>query len=121
MVKRKTIPMDEGDPMKNTSVTCGYSIVPIICSITLGSIMVLTLILLGVVRRLQGEMPLMANCSAVIAAMCQRPDEDVDAARLPVQWGSVRDGGENGEEGGIGHCCFSSKEVGRPVEGRLYR
>jgi len=34
-------------------------------------------------------MPLVATCSAAISAACHRPEQDVDAHLLPVQWGII--------------------------------
>lgn len=82
MIKRRTVPYDNGDPMDNTSATCGYPIIPIIFSISLGGIMPLTLIILAVFRRLPAGVPLLGNCSAVISAACHLPKEDDNAARF---------------------------------------
>ena len=116
MIKRRTVPYDRGDPMDNTAVTCGYSVIPIVFSITLGGLMLLTLIMLAIFRRLPAGMPLLGNCSAVISAACHRPKEDMDAARLPVQWGVI--GNAYGQE--MGHCTLTSMEVTKPIEGQLY-
>lgn len=116
MIKRRTVPYDNGDPMDNTSATCGYSIIPIIFSISLGGIMLLTLIILAVFRRLPAGVPLLGNCSAVISAACHRPKKGDNSARLPVQWGAVGD--VNGRA--IGHCALTSMEVTEPIEGRFY-
>lgn len=116
MIKRRTVPYGNGDLMDNTSVTCGYSIIPIIFSISLGGMMLLILIMLAVFRRLPAGMPLLGNCSAVISAACHRPKEDENAARLPVRWGAVGDA----DGRGIGHCALTSMEVTKPIAGRLY-
>lgn len=54
------------------------------------------------------------SSSAAISAACHRPETDVDAAVLPVRWGSVR------VERPVGHCCFTSFEYSFPQEGKLY-
>ena len=59
-------------------------------------------------------MPLARSCSAAISAAFHRPEEDVNAALLPVSWGAVS------TDGPIVHCCFTSFEVSPPVEGELY-
>lgn len=116
MIKRRTVPFDNGDPMDNTSVTCGYSIIPIIFSISRGGVMLLFLIILAVFRRLLAGMPLLGDWSAVISAACHRPKEDENAARLPVRWGAVGDA--DGQE--IGHCALTSIRVTKPIAGRLH-
>lgn len=116
MIKRRTVPYDNGDPMDNTSVTCGCSIIPIIFSISLGGIMLLTLIIPTVFRRLPAGVPLLGNCSAVISAACHLPKEDDNAAVLPIQWGAVGDA----DGRAIGHCALTSMEVTRSIKGRLY-
>lgn len=93
--------------------TCGYSPIAIITVIPLGALLLLVVIANGFRKYKQG-MPLAGSCSAAISAACHRPREDVDAAVLPVLWGSV------GTEGPIGHCCFTSFEISAPVEGELY-
>lgn len=111
MIKRRTVPYDNGDSMDNTSATCGYRIIPIIFSISLCGMMPLTLIILAVFRRLPAGVPLLGNCSAVISAAYHLPKEDDNAARRAVA-----------DPGGraIGHCGLTNMEVTRPIEGRLY-
>ncbi|KAL8977763.1 MAG: hypothetical protein Q9205_006503 [Flavoplaca limonia] len=94
-------------------LTCGYSPGAIVLAISVGSLIMLGAALLGL-RRYTPEMPLAATCSAAISAACHRPDDDQDAAALPLQWGVVS------TKDGIGHCCFSSKLVGPLVPGRMY-
>lgn len=93
--------------------TCGYSPIAIITIIPLGALLLLVVIAIGF-REYRKGMPLAGSCSAAISAACHRPEEDVDAAVLPVLWGVVS------TEGPIGHCCFTSFEVSRPVEGESY-
>lgn len=69
----------------------------------------------------KSRLPPIRFCSAVISAACHRPDWDPEAHKKQLQWGevtSLRFDGEGGEI--IGHCCFTSDEVVRPEEGRLY-
>ena len=112
----RPVPNDDRYAMENTSVNCGYSIIPIIFSISLGGMMLLTLIMLAAFRCLPAGMPLMGNCSTVISAACHRSKEDKNAARLPVQWGAIGD--VDGQE--IGHCTLISMKVTKPIEGHLY-
>ena len=101
-----------GDPMTLIS-TCGYSPIAIITVIPLGVLLLLVVIANGF-RKYSKSMPLARSCSAAISAACHRPEEDKDAALLPVLWGAVD------TDGPIGHCCFTSFEVSPPVEGSSY-
>lgn len=82
-------PMDLDDGVVETASTCGYSPIPIILTIGFGSLMTLSLILLGM-RRFKSPVPLASNCSAVISAACHRPPDDTNAALKPVMWGEVK-------------------------------
>ena len=93
--------------------SCGYSPIAIITVIPVGALLLLAVIATGF-RKYRKGIPLAGSCSAAISAACHRPEEDVDAALLPVLWGAVS------TEGPIGHCCFTSFEVSPPVEGKLY-
>ena len=93
--------------------TIGYSCIAIITVIILGTIVVILGIAFGF-RRYKPGMPLVTSCSAAISAACHRPDGDEDAASKRVMWGVV------GAQDGVGHCCFTSWEVERPVEGEWY-
>ncbi|KAL9611692.1 MAG: hypothetical protein Q9167_003687 [Letrouitia subvulpina] len=94
--------------------TCGYSCIAIITVIFLGSLALIFGNLNGF-RRYRDGMPLVGSCSAAISAACHRPENDVDAAVLPVKWGAV----EGTEK--VGHCCFTSLEVTPPVKGQIYK
>lgn len=85
------------DPGKELISTCGCSPIPIITVIPLEALLLLVLIANGFRKDKKG-MSLAASCSAAISAACHRPEEDVDAAVLPVLWGSVC------TESPIGHC-----------------
>jgi len=97
----------------NSVSTVGYSCIAIFCALILGSIAVLGGIINGF-RKFDDGIPLVGSCSAAISAACHRPSEDSMARLKPVMWGAV--GGDNG----VGHCCFSSLEVHRPVAGDVY-
>lgn len=99
---------------ESVTVTCGYSIIAIITGIIFGAILIIIVLLNGS-RRYKAGMPLAAYSSAAISAACHRPEEDVDASVLPVQWGSVTP-----EDAIIGHCCLTSFEVSSPFEGNIY-
>ena len=104
---------DGAEVTDNSISSIGYSSIAIITAIALGTVMVLLGILTGF-RRYPPGMPLAASCSAAISAACHRPEGDTDAAEKPLIWGAVE------TEGNIGHCCFTSFEVEKPVVGRLY-
>ena len=102
----------ETNNLQYTLSTIGYSCIAIITVIFLGTVVMLLGLLNGF-RRHQG-MPVAGSCSAAISAACHRPEEDVNAANKPVMWGVVS------SENGVGHCCFTSFEVSRPVPGEHY-
>ncbi|KAL8701122.1 MAG: hypothetical protein Q9201_005087 [Fulgogasparrea decipioides] len=94
-------------------LSCGYSPGAIVLAIIVGTFIMLGAVLLGL-RTYAPGMPLAATCSAAISAACHAPEDDPDAAVLPVQWGVVS------IKNGIGHCCFSSKLVAPPIPGHMY-
>jgi hypothetical protein len=68
-------------------------------------------------------MPIGGTNSAVISAAYHVTYTDDDEGKAlddvvdrPQQWGVIVEGTKDG----IGHCCFSDKEVEKPVEGCLY-
>jgi hypothetical protein len=100
------------------SNTCGYSPIAMLAVVLLAIFMVATVLGFGYVPYKSG-MPLAGSCSLAISAACH-PDEDsksetTNMSEEALQWGVV---GTNAD--GIGHCAFSSKEVGPLVEGRVY-
>ena len=103
---------DKTNSLKTLS-TCGYSNIAIISVIIVESIIILLRILIES-RKYKKNMLLVESYSAVISAACHALTNDPDASLLPVLWGVV----ENRDP--IGHCCFSSLNVSRPVEGNLY-
>ena len=109
---------DDGvlDPYSSSysASTVGYSCIAIITVIALGGIVVIIGILHGF-KRYKPGIPLAGSCSAAISAACHRPNEDVDAAYKPLMWGAVESSGP------IGHCCFTSFEVTKPVKGQKYQ
>ena len=61
-------------------------------------------------------MPLVSTCSAAISAACHRPEMDIDAHLLPVQWEVVENDGTGPER-----CAFTtSRYVYPPVPGKEY-
>jgi len=106
----------DGEEMTDDDISSvGYSCAPIVCIIVLGSCMLFVAVGMGF-RRFASHIPVAGSCSVAIAAACHRPDHDVDAAVLPVQWGEVISEGT----GELGHCCFTSDEVQEMVPGRMY-
>lgn len=94
--------------------TVGYSCIAIITVIALGGIVVIIGILHGF-KRYKPGIPLAGSCSAAISAACHRPNEDVDAPYKAVMWGAVK------SKNPVGHCCFTSFEVTKPVKGQKYQ
>lgn len=103
----------EKDSESSDISNIGFSLPPIITAMIIGFLMLAFLIGLGF-RKL-GSMPVAGSCSVAISAACHRPEEDVDAALLPVQWGEVQ-----GTKDGVGHACFTSQAVTPLVPGRIY-
>lgn len=107
-------------------VVVGYSCIAILSAITLGSVAILTGILMGFRRYSGGAMPLAGSSSAAISAACHQPSHDRDAAEKPLLWGVPEndlDKSSNGNSAAgadVGHCCFTSLPALPPVEGRLY-
>lgn len=93
----------------------GFSCIAIIFAIALGLIILLVCIGYGF-RRYQGTIPLAMANSLAISAACHRPEDDTNAARLPVMWGEII----TEEDSAVGHCCISSHAVCPPTDGRLY-
>ncbi len=82
-----------------------------------GGLLIVFVLCLGA-RRLKPGTQLAGSCSAAISAACHQPPDDDGAAEMPVLWGKLSK--EMMKEGQIGHCCFSSFSVERPVPGELY-
>jgi hypothetical protein len=96
------------------AVTCGYSVLPIVVTLALGGVMLISM-LLNACRWRRTGMPVVGTSSAAISAACH-PEDGADSS-LPLQWGVVE---QYMSEGGVGRCAFSSELVTSPVEGALY-
>lgn len=99
----------------------GYSCLPIMLVIILGTTMLLLAWIISRRKFDNGALPIAGSCSVAIAAACHRPDDDVDAAYLPISWGditAVQDYELAADD--VGHCCFTSYEVQDPFHGRWY-
>jgi hypothetical protein len=96
--------------------TCGYSPIAMLVVIIIGALMVAAVIGFGYIPYNRG-MPLAGSCSLAISAACHPPPtgEDAVLSEQKLQFGVVSTSGD-----GIGHCAFSSKEVGKLVKGRTY-
>jgi hypothetical protein len=96
--------------------TCGYSPIAIIFAIGLGSLMVLTLPILGL-RRFKSNIPVAGSCSAAISAACHPPMTNKEAAQKCVMWGEIVL--ENSLLGKVGfdsdvpgaHYSFTSQDI----------
>lgn len=119
------------DP-SNDIITCAYTPVAILSSIFVGGFMFISLV--GLSRqRLDSAMPVAGSCSLAIAAACHpkfdpnlhggQNEGELDSERedeqhmglLPVQWGAVP------VDGPLGHCSFTSGDVGMPEKGKEYQ
>lgn len=98
--------------------SCGYSPIAIISVLVLGILMIIGGIAVGFVPYRSG-INQAGSCSAAISAACHNSAlEGVDghtASTGKVKWGVVGRGTD-----GVGHCAFSTEEVGFPQEGQLY-
>jgi len=107
---------DDGSFDASSSIsTVGYSCIAIFCALVLGGVAVVCGIVNGF-RRYDDGIPLVGSCSAAISAACHPQRGDEMAFLKPVMWGKVHEDRTDG----LGHCCFSSFEVERPVSGELY-
>lgn len=105
-----------GDPGVATDTSqIGYSCPPIICCIILGSVMLMVALGQGF-RKFASGIPVASSCSVAISTACHRPESDIDAASMPVLWGTVDDG----KTDEVGHVSFSSQDVGDLIPGRMY-
>ncbi|KAK5124153.1 hypothetical protein LTR85_001856 [Meristemomyces frigidus] len=93
----------------------GYSCLPILCVIILGTCMLIAALGFGF-RKFASHIPVAGSCSVALAAAAHRPKDDVDAAFLPVRWGDVHSEGNDD----LRHCCFTSEEVHDLIPGRMY-
>ncbi|KAF2136045.1 uncharacterized protein K452DRAFT_215267, partial [Aplosporella prunicola CBS 121167] len=69
-------------------VTCGYSLVAIICTIVVALIMMVVTIIMARMKKLKPGIPLVGSNSVAIAAACHAPTDGADP-RKPVKWGEV--------------------------------
>lgn len=103
--------------IERSELTCGYSPLAVIFTLIAGVLMVVGIAAFGSIR-LKSNMPVVANCSAAIAAACHVPVEDHEkgARGWKVQWGVTGYGSD-----GIGHCSFSGLPVESTEDCRMYK
>jgi hypothetical protein len=97
--------------------TCGYSPIAMLAVVILGVFMMAIVVGFGYIPYKHG-MPLAGSCSLAISAAChpgQHTEEDIVLSEQELRWGVVSTSVD-----GVGHCAFSSKEVGPLVKGRTY-
>jgi hypothetical protein len=98
--------------------TCGFSTIAMLAVIILGFLMIVAVVGVGFIPYKHG-MPLAGSCSLSISAACHPGQhvaaEDTILSEQELQWGVVSTSVD-----GVGHCAFSSKEVGPLVTGRTY-
>jgi hypothetical protein len=101
-------------------ITCGYSPTAIASAIVIAIVMALVTVAMSQ-RRLKGDIPIAATCSASISAMChvlEREELDNPAFKS-LQWGVAKDETGSGAIGQVSHCSFSSREVRLPELGEM--
>jgi hypothetical protein len=103
-----------------STTSVGYSPLASLIGLAILTALLIVIVVQGL-WRVQADMPLLRSCSAVIAAACQPRREDaVDGAHLKkLQWGVMCEPVES-YIGNVGHCGFSARYVGSPVEGAIY-
>lgn len=93
----------------------GYSPLPILLAVLLGTAMVIGGIIMGCFK-LRSAMPVASSNSYAISAACHQPEDDSHASLLPVQWGEPKEY----TDAAVGHCCFTSQDVDSLKIGRSY-
>ena len=92
--------------IKNRTISaCGYSPLALVLSVSLGVLLIIVALLIGLLRRYQPGMPSAATSSTSISVVCHPPEDEVDTAILPVMFGLVE------ARNGIKRATFSSKVV----------
>lgn len=96
---------------------CGFSLIPGIITVILAGLMIVGLYILGC-ERFKTDTPVVANCSAAIAAACHVPQAEnkQETSTSKLQWGVTGYGRDE-----IGHCSFSASSVDPPEDGRIYQ
>ena len=104
-------------------VTCGWSPVGVVASVSVGLVLLGFLVGFGY-RRLPSGMPVAGSCSLAISAACHPPsgiselnEVDLFLSEKPLQWGETA---KADSEGNPGHCSFSAGKVAYPTTGEWY-
>ncbi|KAF1992466.1 hypothetical protein K402DRAFT_6888 [Aulographum hederae CBS 113979] len=94
--------------------TAGFSISACLITITLAALMLIAYSLNAVFRKYPDDpaMPLASTCSLAISSNCHRPDGDVDAHLLPVQWGVY----DSTSHDYPARCAFTTSRYVKPPE-----
>ncbi|KAL3478462.1 hypothetical protein BJX99DRAFT_256359 [Aspergillus californicus] len=113
--------LPSGAPIdSDSSSRACYSTMGIILSLATGVVLIVALVGIGF-QRTTFLLPPVSPCSAAISAACHKPDDDSDAALLPVQWAVVVPADTEGQAPGVGHCCLTTLANAQgPVRGSLY-
>lgn len=99
----------------NSISQVGYSAIAILITILLGTTLLVTMIVIGMIRS-HADISMVGTCSAAISAACHcLPYEKEGLELRAIMWGEV-----SIDPDGIGHCAFSAGEVNPPKEGRRY-
>ena len=106
-----------GDPDPYLTLsTCGYSFIPMITAILLGTLAVLLSLVTAFFGKYSAGMPLPTNYSAAISAACHPPEMDMHASTKAVKFGQLlEDDIKVFHEVDHGRCCFTSFDVKVPV------
>ncbi|KAI9700609.1 MAG: hypothetical protein M1836_001976 [Candelina mexicana] len=124
---RVTVYDYKGIPQPDLAISVTqFSSYAILLALCMGGAMLMAVLIVGVVRRFPATMPLAACCSASLAALCQPYHGRVtekDVIMDSLQWGAIGDEssemGDNSNDG-VGHACFSAKEVLPLVVAKTY-
>lgn len=102
---------------RGSTLHFGCSPLAIILILSTGVLMIVVLFIIAMMR-FRTATPIVASCSAAIAAACHTTsgEEREDTCISQVQWGVT-----GYDIDGIGHCAFSMRPVDQPQDGMLYR
>ena len=115
----------DGTEDRGQLISVGYSSYAIIVSLAMMVFMLLAILCLGLGMRYSATMPLVATCSASIAAICQPAPGtkfEPELATMPLKWGSVdHDPTSHSSFYYIRHATFSSGRVSPLIRGEFYK
>jgi hypothetical protein len=98
------------------------------CGVSTSALLTLLLVLMALsamtsvlgFRSFRGQIPFTGSCSWVISAACHSDPDEADIALGRVKWGSISISNGGDEDGAVGHCSFSSRQVVKPKVGKKY-